>query len=230
MSQTIEYVNVLLLYLCVYLLLQSLFFMLRAYRRMPKINFFALSFSVVLGMFHIMYNMDLIIKSPTFPLFFIFLLGVSSALYLVSKIERDMAYVMTSDLVRAYNIKTKQVARKFRKLPGNNETKIITRNDLKAFKIGVLAKVDGIYIIRYGTAFDGLFFVTVFPPRGVMSKQRHPKLKEWCFIVEGEMKDLVSGRVYKKGDFAVYDANDPHEPINNSESEKLILHVYFETI
>lgn len=230
MIKIIEYANILMLYLCIYLLLQSLFFMLRAYYRMPKVNFFTLSFSVILGIFHIMYNMDLIVKSKTFPLFFIFLLGVSSALYLISKIERDLVYVMTSDLKNLYNIKTKQVAKKFRKLDGDNETNIITYNDLKSFKPSVLAKVDGIYIIRYRTAFFGLFFVTVFPPGGIMTKQRHPKLQEWCFVIEGEMKDLYSGEVYKKGDYVVYDANEPHEPVNHSKSQKLILHVYFKTI
>ena len=102
-------------------------------------------------------------------------------------------------------------------------------SQLKESVVGVPVWVDGIGILRNYYPFEKLFFKTVFPPLKKMSRQVHPDCAEYCTVVEGEMIDLETGRIYKKGQTANWKAGVVHSPKSNT-NEKLLVHVYFEEV
>ena len=215
------------IFVCVVMMLRSLFFLLTAYKTIPKVNYYVLSLSLIFGIFHVLYNIEKIIKSDTYWFFILFLLGTSTAFYINSKIEKDSAYVLSSLALDIYSSIEKSVVQRF------GETEAVAQIPFKDLSLMYFDKIfssNGVFYIKRHTKYNGLFFETIMSPGAGMGWQMHPGCIEFCLVVEGEMIDKQTGKVYSQGEWATWTDKDPHIPCNNSNNKKVVLHVYFKEI
>lgn len=215
------------IFVCVVMMLRSLFFLLTAYKTIPKVNYYVLSLSLIFGIFHVLYNIEKIIKSDTYWFFILFLLGTSTAFYINSKIEKDAIYTMSSLALDVYSSIEKSVVKRFE---GGEVMSKIPYKDLLSLEYNKIFSSNGVFYIKRHTKYNGLFFETIMSPGSGMGWQIHPNCVEHLLVLEGEMIDKFTGKVYKKGEWGHWSDKESHTPCNNSNNKKLVLHVYFKEI
>lgn len=218
-------ISIAALFVSVVMLLRAQFFIIASRHQLPKAHFYFFSIAISSGIFRILYSWQEIIYSTSFPALILFFIGSSIAFYLTAKIKKDSVYTMSNVANKMISEAERVVSRKF---SSKNKESIVPYEQLEALSVGVHHVIEGIYILRHKTAYNGLFFTTVFPPGAKMSKQKHENCTEYCYVVEGEMVDYKTGIIYREGDLALYETGKWHEPRNNDPNNKLLLHVYFE--
>lgn len=223
----ISEIYIMVLYLCVFLLLRSMFFLVTARKLIPRFNLYFFSTSILSGVFYMTYNYQTIIESPFFVALSVFLVGCSLAFYFLTKIDRDIVYMLSGTVKEAYTKAEAKISNRFNK---ENKLEDIGFGMLKELDMNVVYEVDNLFIVKYVTAYIGLFFKTVFPPGASMSRHHHSGCIEYCYVIEGQMVDWETGKVYNEGDLAKYKAGEIHWPKNKSLTKKLVVHVYFEEV
>lgn len=222
-----DYIAIAGIYGCVILLVRALFYMVTAYNTITRCSFWGWSLTLLSGIIYL----SLLAKSgnadSTSVFLVIFLSGASVAFMKLTKIKSDKAFMLPDIVSKALSQINSSTVRKF-------DYNRVGATDITFSTLGLIPFlktqwVNGIAIIRYPTDYNGLFFGTVFPPFKAMAEQLHSDCIEYCYVIQGEMIDEITGEVYKVGEEAVWQAGKIHRPKNNT-NEKLIVHVYFKEI
>lgn len=97
---------------------------------------------------------------------------------------------------------------------------------LKEHKIGkvIILNGSGVLSTKKYELEDYMQFSVTIPPGSGMKRQWHNFI-ELTRVVSGEMKDKISGNVYKNGSIAAFPPYQHHQPVNNSMENDLTLQV-----
>jgi len=108
----------------------------------------------------------------------------------------------------------------------NATSEPINLDDLKSFPLGVWVEIGGnIKAKKRKNRFsDFLNFDIEMKAGAEFSEHFHTDIIESTEVMQGEMFDVSSGKIYKTGDVANYNEGQKHKPIATKET---LLHVLF---